>query len=51
MKEMKLHLKKTIEMVKQNTYERKNQKNIPAALITNREKQKKEQYENRKIRY
>ena len=34
MKEKKLELKKTIEMIKQNTYERKNRKNtIPEALI------------------
>ena len=38
MKEKKLELKKTIEMIKQNTYERKNQKNtIPEALIPHRE--------------
>ena len=42
MKEKKLELKKTIEMIKQNTYERKNQKNtIPEALISHREKEKK----------
>ena len=41
MKEKKLELKKTIEMIKQNTYERKNRKNtIPEALISNREKKK-----------
>ena len=39
MKEKKLELKKTIEMIKQNTYGRKNCKNtIPEALITSREK-------------
>ena len=39
MKEKKLELKKTIEMIKQNTYGRKNLKNtIPEALISNREK-------------
>ena len=37
--EKKLELKKTIEMIKQDTYERKNRKNIiPEALITNRER-------------
>ena len=35
MKEKKLELKKTIEMIKQNTYERKYRKKIPEALITN----------------
>ena len=40
MKEKKLELKKTIEMIKQNTYERKNRKNtIPEALISHREKE------------
>ena len=44
MKEKKLELKKTIEMIKQNTYERKNRKNtIPEALISNREKEIKEE--------
>ena len=44
MKEKKLELKKTIEMIKQNTYERKNRKNtIPEALITSREKEVKEE--------
>ena len=39
----KLELKKTIEMIKQNTYERKNRKNtIPEALITSREREIKE---------
>ena len=34
LKEKKLELKKTIEMIKQNTYERQNRKNtIPDALI------------------
>ena len=42
MKEKKLELKKTIEMIKQNTYERKNRKNtIPD--ISNREKEIKEE--------
>ena len=40
MKEKKLELKKTIEMIKQNTYERKNRKKpIPEALITSRVKE------------
>ena len=44
MKEKKLELKKTIEMTKQNTYERKNRKNtIPEALILHREKEIKEE--------
>ena len=44
MKEKKLELKKTIEMIKQNTYERKNRKNtIPEALITHLEKEIKEE--------
>ena len=44
MKEKKLELKKTIEMIKQHTYERKNRKNnIPEALISNREKGIKEE--------
>ena len=44
MKEKKLELKKTIEMIKQNTYDRKNRKNtIPEALISNREKEIKEE--------
>ena len=39
MKKKKLELKKTIEMIEQNTYERKNRINIiPEAHITNREK-------------
>ena len=43
-KEKKLELKKTIEIVKQNTCERKNRKNtIPEALISNREKEIKEE--------
>ena len=37
MKEKKLELKKTIEMIKENTYERKNRKtSIPDALILQR---------------
>ena len=44
MKEKKLELKKTIEMIKQNTYERKIRKNtIPEALIPHREKEIKEE--------
>ena len=42
MKEKKPELKKTIKLIKQNTYERKNRKNtIPEGLISNREKEKK----------
>ena len=46
MKEETLEMKKTIEMIKQSTYEKKNKKNtIPEALITTKEKQsKKNQY-------
>ena len=44
MKAKKLEQKKTIEVIKQNTYERKNRKNtIPEALITSREKEMKEE--------
>ena len=44
MKEKKCELKKTIEMIKQNTYEKKNQENtIPEALISHREKEIKEE--------
>ena len=44
MKEKKLDSKKTIDMIKQNTYQRKNRKNtIPEALITSREKEIKEE--------
>ena len=40
MKEKTLEMKKTIEMIKQNTYEKKNKKNtIPEALLTIKEKQ------------
>ena len=40
MKEKTLEMKKTIEMIKQNTYEKKNKKNtIPEALFTTKEKQ------------
>ena len=40
MKEKTLEMKKTIEMIKQNTYEKKNKKNtIPEVLITTKEKQ------------
>ena len=43
MKEKKPEMKKTIEMIKQNTYEKKNNKNtIPEALISNREKKSKQ---------
>ena len=44
MKEKKPEMKKTIEMIKQNTYEKKNNKNtIPEALISNRKKEIKEE--------
>ena len=44
MKEKKLELKKTIEMIKQNTYERKTRRNtIPEALISHIEKVIKEE--------
>ena len=50
MKEKKLELKKTIEMIKQNTYGRKNLKNtIPEALISNREKKRRTNTKNGKI--
>ena len=40
MKEKTLELKKVIELIKQNTYEKKNKKNtIPEALISSKEKQ------------
>ena len=39
MKEKTLELKKIIELIKQNTYEKKNKKNtIPEALISTKEK-------------
>ena len=39
MKEKTLQLKKTNELIKQNTYEKKNKKNaIPEALTSTREK-------------
>ena len=44
MKEKKPEMKKTIEMIQQNTYEKKNNKNtILEALISNREKEIKEE--------
>ena len=44
MKEKKLKVKKTIKMIKQNIYEKKNIENsIPEALISNREKEIKEE--------
>ena len=44
MKEKKLELKKTIEMIKQNTSDRKNRKNTKAeALNSHREKEIKEE--------
>ena len=43
MKEKKPEMKKTIEVIEQNTYEKKNNKNtIPEELISNREKEIKE---------
>ena len=43
MKEKKPEMEKAIEMIKQNTYEKKNNKNtIPEALISNQEKDIKE---------
>ena len=43
MKEKKPEMKKTFEMIKQNTYKKKNNKNtLPEALISNREKEIKE---------
>ena len=43
-KEKKPEMKKAIEMIKQNTYEKKNNKNtIPEALISNREKEIKDE--------
>ena len=39
MKEKTLELKKTVELIKQNTYEKKNKKNtVPEALISAKEK-------------
>ena len=44
MKEKKVEMKKTIEMIKQNNYEKKNSKNtIPEALSSNQEKEIKEE--------
>ena len=44
MKDKKLELKKTIEMIKQNTYERKTRRNtIPEALISHIENEIKEE--------
>ena len=44
MKEKKPELRKTMKMIKQNTYVSKNRKNtIPEALIINREKEMKEE--------
>ena len=41
MKEKTLELKKIIELIKQNTYEKKNKKNtIPEALISSKENQR-----------
>ena len=38
MKEKTLELKKIIELIKQNTYEKKNENTIPEALISTKEK-------------
>ena len=53
MKEKKPERKKTIEIIKQNTYEKKHNKNkIPEALISNREKEIKGEYtKNGKIQH
>ena len=54
MKKKKPELKKTLEIIKQNTYERKNRKNtIPEVRITSPEKEKKRRtnVKNEKIRY
>ena len=53
-KETNLELKKTLDMIIQNTYERTNRENtLPKALITNREKETKEEpiQKGGKIRY
>ena len=47
-----MELRKTIEMIKQNTYERENRKNIiPGALITSREKEIREELIQKKKRF
>ena len=52
MKEKNSEMKKTIEMIKQNTYEKKNNKNtIPEVLISNREKEIKEEPIQRKDKF
>ena len=43
MKEKKPEMNKTIEMIKQNTYEKEGKSTIPEALISNREKEIKEE--------
>ena len=43
LKKKRLELKKTIEKIKQNTYERKRKNTIPEALISNRGKEIKEE--------
>ena len=52
MKEKKLELKKTIKMIKQNTYERKNRKNSTGSSDhkLKKKKEKKNQYKNGAIR-
>ena len=50
MKEKTLELKKTIELIKENTYEKKNKKNtIPQASISTREKHARTDTKNGKI--
>ena len=52
MKEKKLEMKKTIEIIKQNTCEKKNSKNtIPGALRSRRENQIKEEPVQRKDKF
>ena len=52
MKEKNSEMKKTTEMIKQNTYGKKNNKNtIPEALISNREKEIKEEPIQRKDKF
>ena len=47
MKEKTLELKKIIELIKQNTYEKKNKKNtIPEALISTKEKNQSREWKN-----
>ena len=52
MKEKKPEIKKTIEMIERNTYEKQNNENkIPQALISNREKEIKEKPKRRKEKF